>query len=45
LGETYWIETHVKGSNADHKQIFKLEYLTNDFTDFKPEEVGGAAVR
>jgi hypothetical protein len=45
LGETYRIEIHVKGSNADHKQAFKLEYLSNDFTAFKLQEVAGAAVR
>jgi len=35
MGETYRIEISVKGSNVDHKQVFKLEYVTNKFDLFK----------
>jgi hypothetical protein len=44
LGETYQIEIGIKGSNVDHKQIFKL-YVTDDFSAFKLQEVVGAAIR
>lgn len=35
LGETYRVEIHIEGSNVDYEKAFKLEYLSNDFSDFK----------
>jgi hypothetical protein len=32
---TYRIVVHVYGSSVDHKQVFKLEYLSDDFGQFR----------
>jgi len=32
---TYRVDIHVYGSGVDHKQSFKLEYISNDFAEFR----------
>ena len=32
---TYRIAVHVHGSSVDHEQVFKLEYLSDDFAQFR----------
>ena len=44
MGETYQIEIRIKGSNVDHKEIFKL-YVTDNFSAFKLQKVADAAIR
>jgi len=39
LGETYLIEIHIKGANVNYNKAFKLEYLTDNFSDFKLKDV------
>ena len=34
---TYRIAVRVRGSSVDHRQFFKLEYLSDDFTRFRLE--------
>jgi hypothetical protein len=36
---TYRIVIHVHGSGIDYKQAFKLEYLSNDFAQFRLERI------
>jgi hypothetical protein len=38
-GTTYRVDVRVKGSNAAWVQAFKLEYLNNNFADFKLQSV------
>jgi hypothetical protein len=42
-GETYRVEIRVKGSNADYAKPFKLEYLSNDFAEFRLQEIRSKA--
>lgn len=39
FGRTYLVNIQVKGSNAQAKATFKLEYVSNDFRDFQLHEV------
>lgn len=39
LGKTYLVDIRAKGSNAEAKATFKLEYLSHDFRDFQLREV------
>lgn len=32
---TYQVAIHVHGSSVDHEQVFKLEYLSDDFGQFR----------
>jgi len=34
-GSTYCIVVGVRGSNVEHKEAFRLEYLTDDFSKFR----------
>jgi hypothetical protein len=36
---TYRVDVRVQGSNVDHSQSFKLEYLNTDFTKFRLQPV------
>jgi hypothetical protein len=39
IGKTYLVDLHVKGSNAECKVTFKLEYLSHNFGDFQVQAV------
>jgi hypothetical protein len=39
IGKTYLVDMHVKGSNAESKATFKLEYLSHDFGEFRLQAV------
>lgn len=36
---TYRVAIHVHGSSVDHQQVFKLEYLSDDFGQFRLQEM------
>ena len=38
-GKTYLVDLHVKGSNAECKATFKLEYLSHNFGEFRLQAV------
>lgn len=38
-GKTYLVEVHVKGSNAKYEATFKLEYLSDNFEQFRLQRV------
>jgi hypothetical protein len=38
---TYRVAIHVHGSSVDHEQVFKLEYLSDDFAQFRLQEIKG----
>jgi hypothetical protein len=37
--QTYRVEVRVKGSNVDHRQVFKLEFYSDDFAHFRLQPV------
>lgn len=39
IGSTYRVEVRVKGANVDHMGVFKLEYYSGDFTNFRLQPV------
>jgi hypothetical protein len=36
---TYRVAIHVHGSSVDYEQVFKLEYISGDFTLFRLQEI------
>ena len=39
MGSTYRVAIQVKGSNCDHTEVFKLEYLSASFSSFRLQPV------
>jgi hypothetical protein len=39
IDKTYLVEVHVKGSNAEHKETFKLDYHSRSFEEFQLQTI------